>query len=396
MWGFGGVFITKKKGGQLVFQSSPCHFLSVFILSFLLFLAPPRLQLILYSDEEVRAALEPLRAIPAFTQLLLTDPPAAPKQKRDKPAGDPILQSQPDVPSEMVSGGAAPSSVEDKPVRAIDPATSTTPIEISKGHDPEQAHPSAVTGIGAKPKAPPRKPRKAGKSAPAMEKGRILGKPPRPRPGPSAASLLPPLPDVLSMFMGCNTPDEFSSLLEYLQLNGGWFPFHVQRRGACQFAAFRRGIDCPMEYTNTHLRRQLVMEMIRYKEFFLPHLTNAISGGYGGKLSADEYARRDRAGLLTAAARQAYEEPGPFSYLTYLEYILKRDSWGDEITLVVLSMVFQLRITVVTVPSLHGDPIWHTNSLDKSDIVLLRSGGNHYLSAGMHHSSIVLFVLFKL
>ena len=368
----------------------------MFILSFPLFSAPPRLQLILYSDEEVRAALEPLRAIPVFTQLLLTDPPAAPKRKRDKPAGDPILQSQPDVPSEKVPGGAAPSSVEDEPVRAIDPATSTTPIKIAKGHDPEQVHPSAVTGIGAKPKAPSRKPRKAGKSAPAMEKGRILGKPPRPQPSPSVASLLPPLPDVLLMFMGCNTPDEFSSLLEYLQLNGGWFPFHVQRRGACQFAAFRRGIDCPMEYTNTHLRHQLVMEMIRYKEFFLPHLTDAISGGYGGKLLADEYARRDRAGLLTAAARQAYEEPGPFSYLTYLEYILKRDSWGDEITLVVLSMVFQLRITVVTVPSLHGDPIRHINSLDKSDIVLLRSGGNHYLSAGIHLSSTVLFVLFKL
>ena len=107
---------------------------------------------------------------------------------------------------------------------------------------------------------------------------------------------------------------------------------------------FRRGIDCPREYTNTHLRRQLVMEMIRYKVFFLPHLTDAISGGYGGKLLADEYARHDKEGLLTAVVRQAYEEPGPFSYLMYLEHILKRDSWGDEITLVVLSMVFQLRI----------------------------------------------------
>ena len=91
------------------------------------------------------------------------------------------------------------------------------------------------------------------------------------------------------MFMGCNTPDEFSSLLEYLQLNGGWFPFHIQRQGACQFATFHRGIDCPMEFTNTHLQRQLVMEMTQYKEFFLPHLTDAISGGYGGKLSAKEY-----------------------------------------------------------------------------------------------------------
>ena len=155
------------------------------------------------------------------------------------------------------------------------------------------------------------------------------------------------------MFMGCNTPDEFSSLLEYLQLNGGWFPFHIQRRGACQFAAFHWGIDCPMEFTNTHLQCQLVMEMIRYKEFFLPHLTDVISGGYGGKLSTEEYSRCEREGLLTAVMRQAYEEPGPFSYLMYLEHILKCDSWGDEITLVVLSMVFQLHITVVTVPSLH-------------------------------------------
>ena len=96
------------------------------------------------------------------------------------------------------------------------------------------------------------------------------------------------------------------------------------------------------------------------------------------------------------AMRQAYEEPGPFSYLTYLEHILKRDSWGDEIMLVVLSMVFQLCITIVTVPSLHGDPICHINTLEKSDIVLLRSGGNHYLSAGMYACSVFVLVLFYL
>ena len=134
--------------------------------------------------------------------------------------------------------------------------------------------------------------------------------------------------------------------------------------------------------------------MIQYKEFFLPHLTSAISGGYGGKLSAKEYSRCEKEGLLTAVMRQAYMEPGPFSYLMYLEHILKHDSWGDEITLVILSMVFQLCITVVTVPSLHGDPIRHINTLEKSDIVLLRSGGNHYLSAGMYSCSVFVLVLF--
>ena len=309
-----------------------------------------RVQLILYSEEEVRAALGPLWAIPTFTNLLLTDPLAAPKRKRDEPAGDPKLQPQPNVPVKMVVGGDKPLPVEDKLVGTSDPTTPAVLMEIGSQ---EQAQPVAEISTSAKPKALSRKPKRADKSGTSMEKGKILGKPPQPWPGPSAASLLPPLPEVLTMFMGCNTLDEFSSLLEYLQLNGGWFPFHIQRWGACQFAVFRQGIDCPMEFTNMHLRHQLVMEMIWYKEFFLPHLTSAISRGYGDKLSAEEYSRRKKEGLLTEAMRQAYREPGPFSYLTYLEHILKCDSWGDEITLVVLSMVFQLRITIVTVPSLH-------------------------------------------
>ena len=100
-------------GGGNSSRSSQCHFLSVFILCFPLFSAPPRLQLILYSAEEVRAALEPLRAIPAFTQLLLTDPPATPKRKGDKPAG------------------------KDKPIGASDPATPAVPIETGKDQDQE-------------------------------------------------------------------------------------------------------------------------------------------------------------------------------------------------------------------------------------------------------------------
>ena len=347
------------------------------IYCFPLFPAPPRVALTLNSDEEVRAALEPLRTIPAFTELLLTDPPAAPKQKRTEASEDP--QPQPEQPVGKATGGSELPAAETKPTGSdILPAPATPLEEVV-----QEADKGSASGSGAKPK---RKPKGSVKAASALGKSKILGKPPRPCPEPSAASLLPPLPDVLAMFMGCDTPDQFSSLLEYLQLNGGWFPFHVQRRGACQFAAFRRGLDCPMEYTNTHLRRQLVMEMVNHKEFFLPQLSPAISGGYGGKLSAEEYSQREKEGLLTEATQQAYAEPGPFSFLMYLEHVLKRDSWGDEITLVVLSMVFQLRITVITVPSLHGDPIRHTNNLDKTDVVLLRSGGNHYLSAGEYHS----------
>ena len=114
---------------------------------FPLFPAPPRLHIVLYSDEEVRAALQPLRAIPAFTNLLLTDPPAAPKRKRDEPAGDPLSQPQPDIPTKKVVGGKEPLPAEDKPGGARDPA----PMELG---GQEQAEPVAETSAGAKPKAP--------------------------------------------------------------------------------------------------------------------------------------------------------------------------------------------------------------------------------------------------
>ena len=131
-----------------------------------------------------------------------------------------------------------------------------------------------------------------------------------------------------------------------------------------------------------NLHRQLVMDVVRHKEFFLPQLQGFISGNYGAKLSKAEYESREKEGLLTAETRHTFTEPSPFSFITYLEYLLKHDSWGDEINLIVLSMLFQLWITIVTIPTLHSEAIRHTNMLEKSDIVLLRSSKNHYLDAG--------------
>ena len=109
------------------------------------------MQLILYSDKEVRSDLEPLWAIPTFTDLLLTDPPTAHKRKHGEPAGDLKLQLQPNVPVKMVVGGDEPVPAEGKPAGTSDPATPVVPMEIG-GH--AQAQPVAETGTGAKPKAP--------------------------------------------------------------------------------------------------------------------------------------------------------------------------------------------------------------------------------------------------
>ena len=60
----------------------------------------------------MRAALEPLRTIPAFTELLLTDPPAAPKQKRTEASEDP--QPQPEQPVRKETGGSDVTSSGDQ------------------------------------------------------------------------------------------------------------------------------------------------------------------------------------------------------------------------------------------------------------------------------------------
>ena len=68
-------------------------------------------------------------------------------------------QPQSSVPVKMVVVGDEPVSAGNKPVGTSDPATPAVPMEIG---GQEQAQPVAETGTGVKPKAPSRKPRKAG------------------------------------------------------------------------------------------------------------------------------------------------------------------------------------------------------------------------------------------
>ena len=123
------------------------------VIEFYLISAPPRLQLILYTDEEVWAALEPLRAIPTYTEVLTIDPPEPPKRKPAGPAEDPPPKPASDMMTESE----------------------------------REVKPEPVDTAGAKPKIPARKPKGSPKQVKPTVK--LLGKPPRPRPTPTAASL---------------------------------------------------------------------------------------------------------------------------------------------------------------------------------------------------------------
>ena len=171
-------------------------------------------------------------------------------------------------------------------------------------------------------------------------------------------------PSKSAQLYGLQTAEELARLERYLFMNGKYGLIPVQMRGACMFAAFRKCIKCPEGFTNTHLRRHLIMELVKNKEYFSILLKEHILEEYG---SSED-------GL------------GPFSYQTYLQYMLKRDSWGDHAMLIAMSNILGVRITVVSGESLSQTKIGHGRSLEVADVVLVYCGNNHYSAAVKPHS----------
>ena len=106
------------------------------------------------------------------------------------------------------------------------------------------------------------------------------------------------------------------------------------------FAAISRGVDAPREYTNTHLRRQIVMFLLQNGQFFFPLLKLFIMGNYGCiRLSSEEHAVKKRDGTLTPQEIADQRLPGPFILYSYQQHVLTRNTWGEEIILTLVSMM---------------------------------------------------------
>ena len=58
-----------------------------------------------------------------------------------------------------------------------------------------------------------------------------------------------------------------------------------------------------------------------------------IKGNYGhARLSKTQYKKKLKAGKLTPEEKRDFNEPGPFSLVTYSEAFLDKGFYGDEIT----------------------------------------------------------------
>lgn len=214
-------------------------------------------------------------------------------------------------------------------------------------------------------------PRRGGKKAAAPKKSSFPGFPPNFSPPwigthasePDRTLLSPKLAFESDHFTGIlGLPSVYHlRYLESMLRDGGRRKLRpVVGDGDCLWSAVRRQLDIPLQYTNPMLRREVVWFVLENIQALFPLMKKHLVNLYGVE---------DPQG----------EMPGPFSILSYLEFLLKDGSWGDHLVLELLSRMWGARITVILSPGMVPINIRHDLELAQADIVLLLAV-RHYSS----------------
>ena len=177
---------------------------------------------------------------------------------------------------------------------------------------------------------------------------------------------------------GFSNQEELSRLMEFLYLNGRYELIPVKNKGSFLYAAARRGIDTPAEYTNSHLGWQVVMMVLQYPDFIYPLLMNTIMGIYGhSRMDPAELVQRKLSGSIIS------QEAADQRLQGHLVSIVFYSTWQFQIH-GMMSMILQLRITVVYGESLLQEKISHNRPLDNTDLVVVFCGGAYHIGVGEH------------
>ena len=179
-----------------------------------------------------------------------------------------------------------------------------------------------------------------------------------------------------SLALGLNSQEAYSRLSCYLQSIAKLDLIPVEANGNCLFSSVHHAVDCPLKYQTIHLKRQLVMMMANHHAFLFPILKASIATTYGfPRMSEDDYLCKYEDGTLTQNEVDDHNTPGPFSYLGYMQALLKEGFWGDELCLALISMMWQISITVVKGKTFHQIKFRLSESLKNTDLVLVHCQG---------------------
>ena len=179
-----------------------------------------------------------------------------------------------------------------------------------------------------------------------------------------------------SLGLGLNSQEAYSRLSRYLQSIAKLDLIPVEANGNCLFSSVRQAVDCPLEYQTIHLKCQLAMMMANHHTFLFPILKTSIATTYDFPwMSEEDYLQKYNDGTLTQNEVDDHNTPGPFSYLVYMQALLEEGFWGDELCLALISMMWQISITVLKGETFHQIKFIHSEILKDTDLVLVHCQG---------------------
>ena len=154
-------------------------------------------------------------------------------------------------------------------------------------------------------------------------------------------------------------------------------------RGSCLFHSICKSIRCPREFSNTHLRCMVVLFMVENFDMLWLLLHICVLNNFGHlRLTEEEFHAKVADGTITDEEREAYSEPGPFSVYVYLQNLLKPSFYGDELCLLIITMMWKVHISVLHSGTLVAIKFRHLNISMKADIILMHCSGSHYIPLG--------------
>ena len=119
-------------------------------------------------------------------------------------------------------------------------------------------------------------------------------------------------------------------------------------------------------FPNRYFRRMVVNYMVNHHQLIYENKFLALMSLYGVEERAD----------LDRGWNQ------PLSFKQYLRLLLRKDFWGDEIVLYVVSCMWSMKITVINSKTLQEYRICHDIVLDHADAVIMYNADNHFNAAG--------------
>ena len=180
-------------------------------------------------------------------------------------------------------------------------------------------------------------------------------------PDPPTAEVFPgsDAPDWTCEQFGLDTRNQYRVVDRAVASVGRHF-VPVEGNGSCLFFAVRHFLAIPLEYTNQHMRCEVVHHLATSMDLYVEDLIPLVRGIYG---AGDP---------LTT----------PQSICSYLQELLRINFWADEIVLRVLSLIYNVTITVIRGDTGREDRVRHSRDLGRVDIVLLLARRGHYSPAG--------------